>query len=250
MKHIHPYPSSSNKLPCSLCQDPQVVVRLEREESMSVIEPSLYPRPVREYLSLGLMPQRRISIGVADRIPANNLQLITLFEKPVDFRLIRRRRQAVPGNPRRTALLFPNRRVVIDATNTVPADLSESVSLTDEAVELLLVSGRRETMARHPRAVVAGLFPDSRVAGLAADGVTADMPEAISFALELIERALVIRRTQAMPRDPCAGWRFIPNGHVTILTIHGVSVHQDRSVSLTGILVENLLILGRCQARS
>lgn len=201
-------------------------------------------------LTRAILPYRRVTVGAADRVPADDLGFIALSEEAVDFCLVPGISQTMSGNPGRTALLLPNRGVVINIRHAVSADLGGSVSLGDEAIELLLVCGGRQTMAGDPRAGIAGLFPDGGVPGLIADGVAADVAEAVSLADKAIESSLVIGRRQAMPGDPRTGWRFVPDGRVSVLSADSVSVDQDEPVALTDIGVDSLLILGRGQAMS
>lgn len=154
------------------------------------------------------------------------------------------------SHPVGTALLLPNGRVEVDVVHGISADASESVSESDETIELLLVLAGRQTMTSDPRARVAGLFPDGGVSGLGTDSVAADVLEAVSLADQAVECGLVIGRGQTVPGNPSTRGGFIPDGGVSILAVDGVSIDQDWMEALADIGVEGGLIFGRRQAMS
>ena len=154
------------------------------------------------------------------------------------------------GHPVWTALLLPNGGIEVDIVHRVSADASESVSKSDEAIEFLLVLAGCQTVTGDPCGCVAGLFPDGRVPGLAADGIAADVLEAVSLTDQTVECGLVVGRGQTVPGDPGTRGGFIPDGDVSVLAADGVSVDQDWSEALADIGVEGGLILGRGQTMS
>src|SRR4051794_18864912 len=91
----------------------------------------------------------------------------------------------------------------------VAADHRRFVALAGHLIEECLVVGRTQAMTGLPGRRVLHLPPDCSVTNLRALQVTADPVERIALAGKVVECHLIIRCTQAVARDPGAGWALM-----------------------------------------
>src|SRR5439155_3185161 len=97
-----------------------------------------------------LLPDRGVPRLAADAVAADVEEPVTLADEAVELRLVLRRREAVPRDPRRAGGLLPDRRVERLVADRIAADLDEPVPARAERVERALVLGRRQPVSCDP----------------------------------------------------------------------------------------------------
>src|SRR5687768_16271026 len=98
----------------------------------------------------GLLEDAGKLVGPTDAVRADQRGAVALARPLVEQRLVLRRRQAVERPRRGTGRALPDGGVALRSARRVAADVQQPVTLGDTRVELRLVLGGGEIVARHP----------------------------------------------------------------------------------------------------
>src|SRR5688572_24944120 len=149
--------------------------------------------------------------------------------------------EAVPRLPLDAVLLFPDRGEQHLDIHAVAADLGEHVVLGRHLVERLLVLHAVEAMARLPGRAVAQL-PDSGIARLAILRIAADARQAIAFLRQAVERRLIVRGVEAVPRLPRRSAAALPDRIEARAGSFAVAGEAGEAIALLHQAVERRLV--------